>query len=580
MSGSRFGVLVLDFDGTIAEHGVLNPEVRAAIQEARAQGIIVIIATGRILEDLRRSVGSLRFVDAVVAENGAVLAFPASGRSMLLGQAPPASFIHTLRTQGVAVSTGQCVVEADAGAAHIVLSAIREQELPLVLLFNRGRLMVLPQGISKATGLREALRSLRLSEHNAIGVGDAENDNALLAACEVGVAVDWGSSALKKSADDILAGSGPAAVAGYIRQMLAHPNWAEKAARRQVVVGYTDGGEALSLALRERNVLVAGDPRTGKSWIAGLISEQLILQGYCLCVIDPEGDYGPLQALPGVATLGGAGPVPSPYEVSRALRHPDASIVIDLSSLRHDQKRSYVSALLPLVAGLRRRSGLPHRIVLDEAHYFVQDQSPQLLRDLALQGYTLATYRLALLPPEVLAASHTAILTRLTDAQEMPAVQALAGRSTRTEDWATRLARLPLGEAVLLPTGAGSDQHLVRFRVAPRLTPHVRHRQKYLDTPVPEERAFVVTCRGKPTGAGARTLNELCAVMATSSPVVLGDHLARGDISKWVAGVFGDYFLAGRIRALEQLHRLHQGGDELDLLKQFIDERYTDSGSP
>ena len=40
---------------------------------------------------------------------------------------------------------------------------IRYLELPLVLLFNRGRLMVLPQAISKATGLREALRTLRLS---------------------------------------------------------------------------------------------------------------------------------------------------------------------------------------------------------------------------------------------------------------------------------------------------------------------------------------------------------------------------------------------------------------------------------
>ena len=60
--------------------------------------------------------------------------------------------------------------------------------------------MVLPQGVSKATGLHAALRLLRRSEHNAVGVGDAENDHALLGACELGVAVGWGSPALQATA--------------------------------------------------------------------------------------------------------------------------------------------------------------------------------------------------------------------------------------------------------------------------------------------------------------------------------------------------------------------------------------------
>ena len=73
--------------------------------------------------------------------------------------------------------------------AHSVLDAIRSRELPLSILFNRGRLMVLPQAISKATGLHEALTILRLSLRSTIGFGDAENDHELLPACEVGVAV-------------------------------------------------------------------------------------------------------------------------------------------------------------------------------------------------------------------------------------------------------------------------------------------------------------------------------------------------------------------------------------------------------
>ncbi len=54
-------------------------------------------------------------------------------------------------------------MEADAGSAPQILAVIRELELPLALLFNRSRLMVLPQAISKSTGLRKALNAFRLS---------------------------------------------------------------------------------------------------------------------------------------------------------------------------------------------------------------------------------------------------------------------------------------------------------------------------------------------------------------------------------------------------------------------------------
>jgi hydroxymethylpyrimidine pyrophosphatase-like HAD family hydrolase len=192
----KFGVLALDYDGTIARDGVLDPDVKAAITEARARGIVVVLVTGRILSDLRQAAGGIEFVDAVVAENGAVLAFP-NGQSRLIGHLPPQVFLDELRRRGIEFRTGQCLVEADAALARRILEVIRELELPLVMLFNRSRLMVLPQAISKGTGLREALNTLRLSVHNAIAIGDAENDHDLLAECETAVAVGWGSAALQ-----------------------------------------------------------------------------------------------------------------------------------------------------------------------------------------------------------------------------------------------------------------------------------------------------------------------------------------------------------------------------------------------
>jgi haloacid dehalogenase-like hydrolase len=49
--------------------------------------------------------------------------------------------------------------------------------------------MVLPAGVTKATGLAAALHTLGRSPHNLVGVGDAENDHAFLRLCECAVAV-------------------------------------------------------------------------------------------------------------------------------------------------------------------------------------------------------------------------------------------------------------------------------------------------------------------------------------------------------------------------------------------------------
>lgn len=201
-------VIALDYDGTIASGDRLDPDVRASIDVVRARGLAVILVTGRILDDLQRSAGDLRFVDAVVAENGAVLHFPYSRRTMLLSQPPAVEFLAALRRKQLDVTTGMSIVEADAQHGPQILAVIRELEMPLTVLFNRGHLMVMPQGISKAIGLSEALRALRLSAHNTLAIGDAENDHAMLDLCEVGVAVGWGSAALKAAADSVLPGVG------------------------------------------------------------------------------------------------------------------------------------------------------------------------------------------------------------------------------------------------------------------------------------------------------------------------------------------------------------------------------------
>jgi hydroxymethylpyrimidine pyrophosphatase-like HAD family hydrolase len=573
----KFSVLALDYDGTIARNDTLDPAVRQAIADLRTNGIVVILVTGRILDDLRRVAGELHFVDAVVAENGAVIMFPDTGYQKLVAERPAAELVDALRAEGIAFVQGQAIVEAAAADSPRLLALIRRLELPLALLFNRGRVMLLPQAVSKATGLLQALTILRLSARNTIAIGDAENDHELLRACEVGIAVDWGSAALKRTADYVLPGDGPAAVAGYVRALAAHQMIpAPVKSRRRLLLGHTDEGTELALSVRGRNVLVAGDTKSGKSWVTGLLCEQLILHGYCLCVLDPEGDYVSLESLPGVIVAGGADPLPRPRDLLRALRHPDVSVVIDLSHAAHDEKLDYLRTVLPALATLRRQTGLPHRIVVDEAHYFLQDADVLSLLDLELNGYTLVTYRASTLHPTILAASQAILVTCESDPREVKALAALCGACGQMDSdrWEDLLAGLKVGEAVVLPVTAEAGGRARRLRLAPRLTPHMRHLAKYIDIPVSPRRAFVFGPNAAGAKPRARTLREFVAIVEHMPVDALDGHLRRGDFSRWVGDTFGDYPLAQAIKTLESAYRADQAPAIAARVGQAVRARY------
>jgi hypothetical protein len=566
----KFSVLALDYDGTVAREGVLDPEVRAAITEVQAQGITVVIVSGRILSDLEQAAGDLRFVDAVVAENGAVLCFP-NGHARLLGHPPPAVFLAELRRRGIAFSTGQCIVEA--GSAQPILAVIRDLELPLVLLFNRNRLMVLPQSFSKATGLRAALSALRLSVHNAIGVGDAENDHDLLMACELGVAVAWGSRALQAVADEVLQGDGPSAVAAYIRQAARKGRLPpDLLGRHSVTVGTTVDGHTVALPIRGYNALITGGPQSGKSWGTGLLCEQLILQGYCVWVVDPEGDYSTLESLPGVVVMGGVSP-PPPGELEQALRHPDISVVVDLSRVPFQQRRVYLDSLLPMLASYHRSTGLPHLIVIDEAHYFLNAPNVLQLLDLDLGAYTLVTYRPSDLHPDVRKAIDVVVATGVTDPQSLDALLAMSGGADANPELKKVIKGLSLNEAAILP-GPMTGGKLLPFKLLPRLTPHVRHRVKYFDVSVGEGQGFVFTSNGSAVGTPARTLREFVSALASLPSEVLEGHAKRSDFSHWILDVFRDHPLSSRVRKVEEQYRLGHIRNLARPLAALIRERY------
>ncbi len=548
----KLTAIAVDYDGTIATNDRMDPAVRDAIDMARRQGVAVLLVTGRRLNDLRRVCPDLSCFDVVVAENGAVLEFPSSGRHVLLTRPPAASVIGKLRAQGVAFASGEAILEMDASWAPTALATLRALGQPLTLTFNRDRLMLLPPAVGKSTGLRQALTALRLSVHNAIGIGDAENDHDLLDCCEVGAAVSWGSPALRAVADEIIQGTGPAAVADYLRRVIAQPRLSTcQMGRRRMSLGVERDGTPVSLAIRGRIMVIAGHPGTGKSWLAGLICEQLILQGYGVCIIDPEGDYRSLAQLPGVMLFGGEEPQPDPRELIRVLRHPDLSLLLDLSHYTHRQKTEYLGMFLPMISAMRKRTGLPHRVLIDEAHYYLDATEGCRLVDARLGGYVLVTYRVSLLTGVIADASDAVVIvTREGDEREAEALAQLCEPVLPLAETRQAFSELALNEAALLPGTQEAEGRLRRFVIGPRLTSHVRHRSKYLDAPVGEERAFVFTRGGEP-GPRARTLKEFVGLLVTLPPEIVEGHVRRHDPSRWLADVFREPGVAATLRAIE-----------------------------
>ncbi len=566
--------IALDYDGTIATNGVMHPEVREAIKTARQSGLLVIIVTGRILRELRRVAGDLDFVDAVVAENGAVLLL-SNGHRRLLAPPPFPILLNKLSDRSIEFTVGRCLVDLDAEHAGAVLSIIRELELPLTLSFNRNKMMVLPQSISKASGLRDVLNILGTSIHNAIGIGDAENDYELLRCCEYGIAVQWAPHLLKAEADFVLTGEGPEAVAAYISAVSLEnrlPPGVRK--HRKLVLESIAGQASVEISIRGRNILIAGDTKSGKSWLAGLFCEQMILQDYTLLVFDPEGDYGSLTSLPNTVVFGGGKYLPTEDDLVNIL-HQGLNLVLDLSHLEPADKFSYIRQHLPLAASYRRNRGYPHCIVLDECHYFLERSYSEGILDSELGSYLLVTYLPSQLPPDVLQSLEAVIATRIVDRKEVDVLKQIAGPELIQADWCSLLQNLEITEAALLPPTEEAGEKPRRFTVAPRLTLHVRHRTKYFERPVPQAQAFVFTDKGMPVGAGALTLAGLLTGIRTlPGPVVIA-HLRRHDFSQWISDALGDHDFSSFVRNLESIYHQNKGVDAFaETLASEIHRRY------
>jgi hydroxymethylpyrimidine pyrophosphatase-like HAD family hydrolase len=217
----RYRVLACDYDGTLAHDGKVDADTLAGLDRLLSSGRHLVLVTGRELPDLQKTFPHLDRFAWVVAENGALLYHPARHLQRPLAPEPSESFLGALRQRGVPISVGKVIVATWEPHEKVVLEVIRDLGLELHIIFNKGAVMVLPSGISKASGLAAALNEMGLSPQEVVGIGDAENDHAFLRFCGCSVAVVNALPSLKQESDLVTSKDHGAGVVELIDALIA-----------------------------------------------------------------------------------------------------------------------------------------------------------------------------------------------------------------------------------------------------------------------------------------------------------------------------------------------------------------------
>jgi hypothetical protein len=567
----RYLVLACDFDGTLATDGTVREETFAALQRLRESGRKLILVTGREIDDLLKVFLPVEIFDRVVAENGALLYRPANREYKTLGEAPSAEFVQALRAAGISpLSVGHCIVSTWQPHESKVLETIRDLGLELQVIFNKGAVMILPSGVNKATGLEAALLELGLSPHNCVGVGDAENDHALIRLSECGVAVGNALPLVQERADWVTPGRNGEGVVQLIDKLLENDlaDLEDRLSRHFIPIGTRTDGEEVRLDPHGLAVLVAGSSGSGKSTFATGVLERLAGQGYQFCIVDPEGDYALFE---GIIVLGDKERPPTVAGVLEVLEQPNRNAVVNLLGLALAERPAFFSRLLPGLQDLRSRTGRPHWIVVDEAHHLLPAPSDLVSVTLprTLSGMMLITVHPEHVSPAVLGSIDVVIAIGRSADQTLRAF----GEAVGEHPPAALPATTGPGEA-LLWRRRPEARAPVGIRTRPPRSEHRRHVRKYATGELGEDKSFYFRGSDGQLNLRAQNLALFIQLADGVDDETWLHHLRSGDYSRWFREAIKDEGLAAEAVGVESQTGLDPR-ESRELIKAAIERRYT-----
>lgn len=559
-----FRALAADYDGTLACHGAVEPATIHALLRLRDAGRKLVLVTGREMADLRHVMPDLTLFDRIVAENGGVLFDPPTGREKLLGPRPPVELVRGLMARGVEpISVGRTIVATWQPHEAAVLASIAELGLDWQIVFNKGAVMVLPSGVTKATGLSAALHDLGLSAANVVGVGDAENDHSFLAACGCSAAVANALPSVRKSCDLQMKKDHGAGVAELVEAMLNEDAAILPSERRGICFGVdTNGGRAILTP--QESLLILGGSGSGKSRFATMLIERMMERKFSICVLDPESEYGNFEAAVAIGDHKQAGSVAEAMRLlSRGLNVVFGTLAINL-----DARRQLFARLVPQILALHASQGRPHWIVVDEAHHYLSRSSAETGVALAQQGpgMVLATITPDWLPRQTVSAVDHVLAFGGT------ALELLTQCSTVPLQVRSEFTRRSPDQALLWSRRSPEEVRLLHIQTPTKV--HERHRGKYALGDVGEARSFYFAWSGDGADHRAHNLAEFILESRAIPAEVWTRHLRAGDFAAWFLHVIRDEELARRSREIARDEQL-AAEQSRDLIENLIRDRYT-----
>jgi len=567
----RYLVLACDFDGTVATDGSVRDETFAALQRLRDSGRKLILVTGREIEDLLKVFPRIDIFDRVVAENGALLYRPANREHKTLGETPPAKLVEALRGRGISpLSVGYCIVSTWQPHESKVLETIRDLGLELQVIFNKGAVMILPSGVNKATGLEAALLELGLSPHNCVGVGDAENDHALIRLSECGVAVANALPLVRERADWVTPSRNGEGVVELIDKLIAGDlaDLEGRLSRHSIPVGTRAEGDEVRLDPYGVAVLVAGSSGSGKSTFATGFLERLAGQGYQFCIVDPEGDYALLE---GSIVLGDKERPPTVAGALEVLEQPNRNVVVNLLGLALAERPAFFSRLLPGLQDLRSRTGRPHWIVVDEAHHLLP--APSDLVSVTLPRTLSGMMRVTVHPEHVSPAVLGSIDIVLAIGRSADETLRAFGEAAGAPPPATLPGTAGPGEALLWRRRPEARDPVWVRTLAPR-SEHRRHVRKYATGELGEDKSFYFRGPAGQLNLRAQNLALFIQLAEGVDDETWLHHLRLLDYSRWFREAIKDEDLAAEAAGVERQTGLAPEQSR-ELIKAAIERRYT-----
>ena len=565
----RYFALATDYDGTLAKDGIADEAALEALRRFRQSGRKLILVTGRELPDLEKTFPFFDLFDRIVAENGAVILNPANRDKRILAQRPPESFLVELQRRGVTnISVGDVIVATWRPHETAVLESIQRQGLELQIIFNKDAVMVLPTGVNKMTGLNDALSELQLSRHNVAAIGDAENDHSFLSCCECSAAVANAIPSLKKQVDLVTEGDHGSGVAELVEQILQDDlrSLPFRPERRGVLLG-RDGDRDIYIDAEGKTVLLCGQSGGGKSTFVAGFTERLMERNYQVGLVDPEGDY---ENMPGFVQIGDPGSPPGVEQIFEILKSPDAQLIINLVGVQMKDRPAFFSSLLAQLQEMRLREGRPHWMVIDEAHHLLPQEWAPASAEVA--GRTASLLLVTVHPEHV----SEALLRQVN-------VLAVVGNEPRkyVEEFA-RAAGIPapaigaaeLKDGELAVWLRDSDEGIERMQSIPGKAERKRHRRKYAEGELEEDRVFYFRGPEEKLNLRARNLSAFLELAAGVDDETWLHHLRRGDYSLWLARDIKDRDLAEEVRRVEENGDLSPEESRAEVSKA-IEAKYT-----